>query len=68
MRCPVSTSVVFVGPLMPGRGLGGNREVSPLLLRAGCAANLEGEGGPWGKQGFPCGTEWPAWTPDAEDA
>jgi hypothetical protein len=45
-----------------GKGPGGNREVSPLLLLsargdlsgAGAVANLK-EGGSWGKHGFPHG-------------
>ena len=54
--------------LTRGTGSGGNREVSPLALRAGCAAILGGRRGSCGKHGFPCGTERPAWMPDAEDA
>jgi hypothetical protein len=50
-----------------GKGAGENREVSPLDLRAGCAASLEREGGSRGKQGFPRGTEPTAWMPAAED-
>jgi hypothetical protein len=46
-------------------GVGGNREVSLLLLSdargdlsgAGVGAYLEKEGGAWGKHGFPHATE-----------
>ena len=50
MRRPVSTSVSSPGRLTRGEGAGGNREV-PLKNRP-----LE-EGGPWGKHGFPHGSE-----------
>jgi len=53
--------------LRPWRGSRGNREVPPQALGAGCAARGQGEGGSWGKQGFPHGTERPARMPDAED-
>jgi hypothetical protein len=43
-------------------GEGGSREVSPVLLRGGAAANFEEEGGTWGKPGFPHATE-----PEAEE-
>src|SRR3989475_5249548 len=53
-----------------GRGVRGNREVSPLLLLRGgggrIAATAEAtskEGGSWGKHGFPHGSE-----PKASDA
>jgi hypothetical protein len=49
--------------LMRGKGSGGNREVPPIAIRAGGAAKLQGEGGSWGKQGFPHATE-----PKAEEA
>src|SRR5881392_746124 len=68
VRRPVSTSVSSPGRLTRGEGAGGNREVPPFVLRAGCAACLEEEGGRWGKQGSPHGRERPAWMPDAEDA
>jgi hypothetical protein len=69
MRRPVAAQSPTDSCLMRlGKGPGGNREVPPVALRAGCAAFLEEEGGPWGKHGFPCGTEWPAWMPGAEDA
>ncbi len=54
--------------LMRWRGFGGNREVSPLGVRAGGAACVEEEGGPWGKHGFHHETERPAGMPDEEDA
>ena len=38
-------------------GEGGNREVPPLDLLGGAEANLEEEGGTWGKHGFPHGSE-----------
>jgi hypothetical protein len=44
------------------RGLGGNREVPPIEIVGGAEANLEEEGGPWGKHGFPHGSE-----PEASD-
>src|SRR5713101_7441819 len=48
-----------------GRGVRGNREVSPLFLLSACgggrhAAHAEAtskEGGSWGKHGFPHGSE-----------
>src|SRR6266568_2176840 len=48
-----------------GRGIGGNREVSPLVLlsRAAWAEAHPEEGGSWGKHGFPHGSE-----PQASDA
>src|SRR5712691_116226 len=53
-----------------GRGVGGNREVSPLSLlgprddlRAAWAGAHPEEGGSWGKHGFPNGSE-----PQASDA
>jgi hypothetical protein len=53
-----------------GKWLGGNREVSPIVLHGGrgdlsgarVVANLK-EGGSWGKHGFPQGSE-----PKANDA
>jgi hypothetical protein len=47
-----------------GKGLGGNREVSPVFL-LGARADFSGagaeaiskEGGSWGKHGFPHGSE-----------
>jgi hypothetical protein len=57
-----------------GKGLGGNREVSPLFLLStrgdlsgACAEAFPKEEGSWGKHRFPHGTERPA-KPDAEDA
>ena len=38
-------------------GEGGNRKVSPNDLLGGAEASLEEEGGPWGKPGFPHGSE-----------
>jgi hypothetical protein len=54
-----------------GRGVGGNREVSPTFLlsvrgggrKAARAEALPEEGGSWGKHGFPHGSE-----PKASDA
>jgi hypothetical protein len=53
-----------------GRGNGGNRAVSPLVvlgvrgdLRAARAEAIPEEGGSWGKHGFPNGSE-----PQASDA
>src|SRR6266516_1474538 len=48
-----------------GRGVGGNREVSPLVLpRSGGSGRIDTipeatpkEGGSWGKHGFPHGSE-----------
>jgi hypothetical protein len=34
------------------RGLGGNREVPPTVIRAEGAGRMEEEGGSWGKHGF----------------
>jgi len=67
MSRPAAT-LLLPSALMRGKGPGGNREVSPPVLRAGCAACVEEEGGSWGKPGFPHGTERPAWMPDEEDA
>ena len=60
--------------LTRGRGVGGNREVSPIFLldprgdRSGARVEaILKEGGSWGKHGFPHGTERPA-KPEAEDA
>ncbi len=44
-------------------GAGGNREVSPIEVLGGAEANLEEEGGTWGKPGFPHVTE-----PEAKEA
>jgi hypothetical protein len=38
-------------------GEGGNREVPPRAVLGGAEANLEEEGGSWGKPGFPHGNE-----------
>src|SRR5712691_11583245 len=54
-----------------GRGVRGNREVSPLFLLRGAGGGRNAgpteatpkEGGPWGKHGFPHGSE-----PKARDA
>jgi hypothetical protein len=47
-----------------GKGIGGNREVSPNLLHGGrgdlsgaLVAAILREGGAWGKHGFPQGSE-----------
>src|SRR6266487_377252 len=45
------------------RGLGGNREVPPFAILGGAERNLEKEGGPRGRHGFPRGSE-----PEASDA
>jgi hypothetical protein len=60
-------SVSHSGLTGVGKGTGGNREVSPSALRAGCAASSEGEEGSRGKQGFTRGTERAAWMRTAED-
>jgi hypothetical protein len=44
-------------------GVGGNREVPPAGFLGGAEANLEEEGGSWGKHGFLHATE-----PEAEEA
>jgi hypothetical protein len=44
-------------------GVGGNREVPPVVILGGAEATLEEEGGSWGKPGFPHATE-----PEAEEA
>ena len=44
-------------------GAGGNREVPSRVVLGGAEANLEEEGGSWGKPGFPYATE-----PEAEEA
>jgi hypothetical protein len=51
--------------LMLGRGLGGTGR---LQSAQDARRTFKGEGGSWGKQGFPQGTERPAWMPGAEDA
>jgi hypothetical protein len=38
-------------------GVGGNREVPSAVILGGAEANLEEEGGPWGKHGFPRASE-----------
>ena len=43
-------------------GVGGNREVPPAEFLGGAEADLEEEGGSWGKHGFPHATE-----PEAEE-
>jgi hypothetical protein len=40
-----------------GEGEGGNREVPPGEFLGEAEANFEEEGGPWGKHGFPHGSE-----------
>jgi hypothetical protein len=68
-------------PARRWKGPGGNREVPPLPILRACsdkrAARAKaclGEGGSWGKQGFPHGTERPkaaeddAWAAGPEEA
>jgi hypothetical protein len=44
-------------------GVRGNREVPPVEVLGAAEANLEEEGGSWGKHGFPRATE-----PEAKEA